>query len=520
MKSTFTQSMAWLHTWGGLLFGWLLFAIFVTGTLAVFDREITHWMKPEQHRAQPAGDVLGIAQSFLEREAANADRWNIGLPNEREPTLRLNWRVPDGTLRGEQHARTLDPATGQDLAPRASQGGGFFFRFHFSLDFGRTGVWIVGAATIGLLAALTTGVIIHRRIFRDFFTFRPKSSPQRSWLDAHNATGVLALPFHFMIAFTGLVIFWGIYMTGGVQSAYDGNRPAFNVENSPPMPTREATGVAAPMRPLADHVAAAERLFDGPARNLNIANPGDAAAIVQVNRRIDDRLNLNSDRVAFDGVSGELLDLRMERRPGLVVQRVMAGIHFIQFGDYAVRWLFFIAGLTGCAMMATGVILFSEKRADKQADDPAAAVIYRAVERLNVAAVAGLLVACAAYFWGNRLLPVDMAERIRWEINLFYAVWSLTLLHAALRPPRRAWVEQMSAAAALCLALPILNGLTGGSDLIDSLRHGRWLLAGVDLTALACGGALAWTALRVARKPPARRARRRSGPAMDMAAAE
>ncbi|EPM93235.1 membrane protein, partial [Pseudomonas syringae pv. actinidiae ICMP 19070] len=39
--------MAWLHTWVGLLFGWLLFAIFLTGTLSYFKDEITQWMQPE-----------------------------------------------------------------------------------------------------------------------------------------------------------------------------------------------------------------------------------------------------------------------------------------------------------------------------------------------------------------------------------------------------------------------------------------------------------------------------------------
>ena len=34
MKEGFRQAMAWLHTWAGLTFGWLLFAIFLTGTLA------------------------------------------------------------------------------------------------------------------------------------------------------------------------------------------------------------------------------------------------------------------------------------------------------------------------------------------------------------------------------------------------------------------------------------------------------------------------------------------------------
>ena len=39
--------MNWIHSWSGLLFGWLLFAVFLTGTLTVFDNEITYWMQPE-----------------------------------------------------------------------------------------------------------------------------------------------------------------------------------------------------------------------------------------------------------------------------------------------------------------------------------------------------------------------------------------------------------------------------------------------------------------------------------------
>ena len=46
-NKSFRQSMGWLHRWAGLLLGWLLFAIFLTGTLTVFDKEITWWMQPE-----------------------------------------------------------------------------------------------------------------------------------------------------------------------------------------------------------------------------------------------------------------------------------------------------------------------------------------------------------------------------------------------------------------------------------------------------------------------------------------
>jgi uncharacterized iron-regulated membrane protein len=42
-----TQLMNWIHSWSGLLFGWLLFTVFLTGTLTIFDNEITYWMQPE-----------------------------------------------------------------------------------------------------------------------------------------------------------------------------------------------------------------------------------------------------------------------------------------------------------------------------------------------------------------------------------------------------------------------------------------------------------------------------------------
>ena len=45
-EGSFRQAQAWLHTWCGLWFSWLLFAVFLTGTLAVFEEPITHWMTP------------------------------------------------------------------------------------------------------------------------------------------------------------------------------------------------------------------------------------------------------------------------------------------------------------------------------------------------------------------------------------------------------------------------------------------------------------------------------------------
>ena len=72
--SSLRIAMTWLHTWCGLWASWILFAIFFTGTLGVFDAAITRWMKPEQqlltmqlNSAEERQKVLGFAQDFLQK---------------------------------------------------------------------------------------------------------------------------------------------------------------------------------------------------------------------------------------------------------------------------------------------------------------------------------------------------------------------------------------------------------------------------------------------------------------------
>ena len=133
MKNTFTQSMAWLHTWAGLIFGWLLFAIFATGTLAVFDSEIDNWMRPEVRShdlTQLQAAQRGLA--YLTQHAPGASNWNISLPDARSPGL----QVASGERR-RGGGTPLDPHTGEPIEVRETAGGSFFFRFHFTLNLPR-----------------------------------------------------------------------------------------------------------------------------------------------------------------------------------------------------------------------------------------------------------------------------------------------------------------------------------------------------------------------------------------------
>jgi uncharacterized iron-regulated membrane protein len=695
--------MSWLHTWSGLVLGWLLFAIYVTGTLAFFRNEITFWMQPELHKADSRTLALDRALQTLEQKAADATQWTITLPSPRNPTLGLSWQSatgrgegqpegarpegmrpgeqdaegatfergregggqarreraertangeqaattarerpagregrpegarPEGrgaegatferaregggqarreraerTANGEQAATTarerpagrdgrpegarpegtrpegarperarpggrgaegatfdrareggeqtreersergermangeraapstqgsqsaqrqqggggggggrgprilLDPATGEVLQGRTTAGGNFLYRFHFELyGMDRTWArWIVGIATLLMFAALISGVIVHRNIFKDFFTFRPAKG-KRSWLDAHNASSVMSLPFHIVITFSGLLLFGNMMIPTAMQSVYHDDRDAYMQDMRGRMMMTTPTppsGERAPLTDLGPLLAVAEQTWQNRGiGSITITNPGDRNAIVDIRQTMAGGSlaagrNM-ADSLRFDGVSGAQLD-----SPAIVpvsaVQSISNTLIMLHRGFFAspmVRWLLFLAGVGGSIMIATGLVMWVVARAkDQEKASRAVRFGHRLVEVLNVAGVAGLLVAIGAYFWASRLIPADLPDRSALEIEVFFYGWLIAFIYALIRRHKAAWIEELACAGLLIALLPFVNALTGGLSLFGSIYLDQWLLAGFDLCALAIGIGLLFAARKV-----------------------
>ena len=504
MKDGFRQAMAWLHTWTGLIFGWILFAIFLTGTLSYFKDEISHWMQPEVPLRSVSSEAsLTLAQHYLQQHAADAGRWVISLPSARDPGLSVSWQMPGNEgRRGPRENRQLDPLSGEEIQVRDSRAGDFFFRFHYQLQMPHPwGRWLTTSAAMLMLVALISGIITHKKIFKDFFTFRPRKG-QRSWLDGHNAVGVLVLPFHLMITYSSLVIFMYMVMPASILVAYKGDTDSFFSElfpattDAPP-----AAGQPGQLLALAPFLEKAQAHWGGGRVNLvTVSHPGDLKATVNVMRSGADRVAYAfGSVVTFDGVNGQFLGADPQRAAPMVLAGTFYGLHLGNFAGTALRWLYFICGLAGTAMIGTGLVIWLGKRQLKHAKSAAMPFELRLVEVANIASMSGLVIAVAAYFWANRLLPVGFAERADWEVNSFFIAWGLSLVHAALRPGRAAWVEQLTLAALLFGAVPLLNSLTTANGLIISLIRGDWAMLGFDLTCLGSGLFLAWAAWKMQR---------------------
>ncbi|OPA92798.1 peptidase [Pseudomonas fluorescens] len=516
MKEGFRQAMAWLHTWAGLIFGWLLFAIFLTGTLAYFKDEITHWMQPEV-QAHPLDDArsLSVAQLYLQQQAPGAARWFITLPDSRDPGLSVMWQDKvDPGKRGNFIRKVLDPVTGQAVQARESMGGDFFYRFHFQLQMPYPwGRWLSTIAAMVMFVALITGIITHKKIFKDFFTFRPRKG-QRSWLDGHNAVGVLVLPFHLMITYSSLVIFMNMVMPAPIVAAYGDDSRAFFNEVFPSTDNAPALGQPGHLLPLLPmYNQAREQWAGGHVGRLVVNNPSDVNASVNVIRAGADRVVHDfGSAVSFSGTTGELLRVSGEQSLPAAIGGSFYGLHMGHFAGPVLRWLYFICGLAGTAMIGTGLVIWLGKRQLKHAKTGVMPFELRLVEVLNIASMSGLMIAVAAFFWANRLLPVSVAERSGWEVQVFFIVWALSLLHAALRRGRQAWVEQLSVGALLFIAIPLLNALTTSQHLGVSLAKGDWAMAGFDLTCCVSGVFLSWAAWKMQhRTAPQTRAARAQG---------
>jgi uncharacterized iron-regulated membrane protein len=519
---SFRQNNAWLHTWISLLPGWLLYAVFFTGTLSFFQDEITFWMKPELHASQPQPDTALQAVTAMQALAPGAALWQINLPTERYPVVNVRWFAPGEPMgRGSGEQRTLDAGTLEPVSERETRGAGFLYRFHFEL-YGLPRVqarWVVGIATMMMLIAIVTGVVTHKKIFKDFFTFRPRKG-QRSWLDAHNALAVLALPFHFMITYSGLLLFMFLMMPWGMDAAYDGDRRAFFSETrsrGAPMEQTRSDGdiTHAALTDITPLLAAAQREWPNGVGSVQVSQPGRSNARITLREHGGHSLvdRGNSRQMTFDGVTGERLPDPAGRdvSSASAVYNIFTSLHLIRFAGPVLRWLMFISGVLGTLMVATGLVLWVVKRLPERRKLGRTPFGHRLVETLNVGTIAGLPVATAVYFWANRLLPVSVAQRSDWEIRLFFIAWALCLLHPLLRTHRQAWREQLALCALLLTLLPWAGLLTGDGHLASHLLRGQWLPAFTDMTLLAFAALFA-LAVRYLRTPPAPQPKRRAAP--------
>lgn len=445
-----------LHSWVGVLSAIVLFIISFSGVVALFDHEVTQW-EHKEHRIdyQPDAplDVDGLIAPILAKENIDPSKlFFIRLPSYYHPTMQLTWsdRFTDQIVRQE-----INPTTGELLPQSGRDTSELLRRMHTDLLLpSPIGRYFIGFMGLLMLLSLISGVIIHKKIFKEMFKFRVNRSRRLFWTDLHKAIGVWPLPFHLMIAFTGVLLgLNGVLLKVGAVAAFNGDIEAavHSVVGEEPVMTGERY-----MRLPANQLIArfSETFPDQKPVGLSVEGFGDRGAHVEVQGEINDSLALfvTTKYRSGDGEVIKVLDPVADSGPFMRAYFSVMPLHYALYGGFLIKVLYFFLGLSLCFMMVTGTVIWQVRESQRGKN-------RQLLIRLTTGVCVGILVATIAIFYAEKLLPQSLFpdQRYYWIGLVYFTVWILSLCWVFCRHHILAALELLLFSGVMALGLPLLN---------------------------------------------------------------
>lgn len=195
-----------LHLWAGIGLGVYIIVIFLSGSAAVFNREIYTAFLPESKTVEISGPRLSAAEL-----KAAAQRAHPGSPITRVTIWRDPHEAAIVSLGQATYAdqRFMDPYTGKDLGtarPLGLRMVSFFSVLHMNLIMGYTGRLINGVGGFLTTVVNITGIVIWWpgiRRWRASLTLRRDVNVKRFNWDLHSVIGFWTFAIVCMWALTG-----------------------------------------------------------------------------------------------------------------------------------------------------------------------------------------------------------------------------------------------------------------------------------------------------------------------------
>src|SRR6218665_3081760 len=226
---------------------------------------------------------------------------------------------------------------------------------------------IVGFLGVVMLVLIGTGIVIHRKILAELFTQRWGRSPRVGLSDLHKCTRSWGLGFHLLIATTGAWMGLAPLFERGYQYLSLGTA-AESMASAAARQSAAAAAIAATMPSLDALHAAAQRAVPGlRTRQVSLRRWGSSTAEVGFGGQFDNHLG-STARVEFDAATGLLKNLRDPRSRGFwsQVDSLMEPLHFGDFGGLALKWLYFMLGLSAALLALSGTLIWLDMRQQRQ----------------------------------------------------------------------------------------------------------------------------------------------------------
>jgi len=500
-KAATMRSFTTLHSWVGLCAGFALFVAFYAGAITVFQGPLQAWAAPQDGSSYSLADAQQLLDGVLAQHPEAREHVGMTFPGYElaEPTAYWQDRHGNWLYATPGHLAGSPQRPGASLPELVNE-------LHYTLGLPSVGTWLMGLVSLLYGIALVSGVVIHLpRLAKNLFALRPGPNLKRYWQDVHNVIGVLSLPFHMMFAVTGaLLCLLAVLMLALNPLVYGGKLMANVGPAMDTAPMLQKADEAQPLTSLASwstrsiEVARARGVADFVPGYLKLAHAGDAHAVVEITGTSPRALGAGV--VAFDATSGALLAAQLpgSRDANHAALAAVYALHYGDYGNVAVQWLYFLLGLGGAFLFYSGNLLWIESR--RRRGQSAQSRPSMLTARATVGVCIGVCVAVSLAFIAAQLLPAlgwnaDAGER--WACFLG---WAVCVTWAAWRAPLLAAQELLWLAAIVTTLIPVAHGIATGWWVWRSAAGGHGALAAIDLVALAMAVGFASLARAAARR--------------------
>lgn len=473
-----------VHIWVGILSGLCLFIAFYAGALTMFEKPLERWASPPNHLAPalPLERAPELVAATIAAHPEAARDYEIRITPTPDTPARMLWHVR-GERRGDVasfaaaldgegrlQTRALEKAEVAQWIDVLHQQVGLPFPHEVAMP-------IMGIIALLYCVALVSGVIVLLpTLVKDLFALRLGHNLKRMWLDAHNALGILSLPFHIVMALTAVVFAF--------------HDQFYDLQERAVYPTAiEWGGEPPPERPPGAQVMPPAELV----RQARLQAPGFEVLAVSYQTRggvtqarlegVDPRHPIRGRISTLVGANPYTGELHTDDIPGRHARYETAiasffSLHFGNFGGLPVRWAYFLLGLAGAMLFYTGNVLWLESRRRKERGQ--GIVVQRRSSRVMACLTVGVALGCVAGISATlaaaKWLPGRVEDPAAWHRLVYYAVFLAATGWAFLRGAGRASWELALFAALATLLIPFSSLL------------GRWHLGGAWFPS----GALAW----------------------------
>lgn len=342
-----------IHQWCGLLAGLFIMLLGISGSILVFHEELDSREHKEVWKVS-AQEPVSIDKAY-KTLTQKYQHWEIRLQrfsNDPAETLIFSLRRPDQRLMIFSH-----PSSGKILKVADSDKTfvNWILRFHYSLHADLIGEILVFIFGLLYFISLVSGLIIYRKAIQKIFLFRTRFNRKNKRAIAsslHRYTGVWALVLNLFIVISGILISYDVVSNGLKKNKTPGSIEApeikFSIDHTLQIvdqkyPDFHPSYIRFPL-----------------VKEKPLIIQGELAGQAFFYSRYYNSVPVD----ALTGVTGELIQAD-SANSSTKLSSIVRAVHFVEFGNFPVKLLFCLAGLTAPALSITGFFLWKWKRNKK-----------------------------------------------------------------------------------------------------------------------------------------------------------